>query len=797
MVKIFSGPFPKKLEETYKVHFSAFGYDLSDFQKHSIRALVEGHNSLVTASTGSGKSTPAEFAIRYFAQLGKRVVYTAPVKALSNQKYHDFALKFQNDNISVGLLTGDIKANDSADVVVMTTEILHNQLQNGEFNSVADAKNELKEVGCVIFDEIHYINDSNRGNIWEESIIMLSLLKDSPSLLMLSATIATPQIFADWIEQVGKREVWIATSNVRVVPLTHYTFMTCKSLDKIKDRAVRQNIRDKTDMLRIIKEAAGGEPYDPMRDIEATKDLLNTFGVQPDRKLVIQKVCKHIYKNGMPCIIFVFSRKQVIECATELSENFQSPGIDIEKECESIIGRLPNFLEYLYLPDYVEVVDFLKRGIAVHHGGMLSVVREMVEIMFDRGFVKVLFATETFAAGINLPVKSVVFTQLHKYSGEGRRNLYPYEYTQMAGRAGRRGIDSAGSVIHLYNLYGTSSEDIKTILNNEPQSFKSKLKISYNMVLAAATAMGTQKSEECVNYSIISNSMLKTEIDKKITFLTKRVDKLRDKMSACSSEHQRSAENYRQRIREIKASKKMDPRWAQEEKAKAVAALKGVPGAWSLRDDERELKQAEEKLSYYDNFIQKKINSIEDMLLENGFLDGMQQKTKRGTVALRIKKANPLLLGQLVDCGFLKQYQSIELAALLSCFVQGKQTEKSPARIPKMLKLSEMAAMNARLVMAEKKHNINFEESYRLNYKLIRYVLKWCDAKNEVDCKEVLNEVNISVGDFVKSLLEITNIAEELYKACEYVGETELCDKLQQIPDLLLKYIASPQSLYV
>jgi superfamily II RNA helicase len=805
MVKIFDKEFPNDLEKTYTEYFKEFPYELSAFQKHSIRSLVEGHNSLVTIPTGGGKTTPAEFAINYFTKLGKRVIYASPIKALSNQKYHDFVLKFKD--ISIGILTGDIKSNPTADVVIMTAEILHNQLQNNHLEgSISSESGEIdQDIGCIIFDEIHYINDADRGNVWEESIAMICAMQKAPQLLMLSATIASSDLFAEWIENIGTKEVWIASSNVRVVPLTHYIYLTCGNLKKIKDEKIKKLIDAETNTLKIIKKEKGKVDMAGIEQTKKVQKLFHTFEIQTKRQFIISSVCAHMRDNNMlPCIIFVFSRKQVVACAQELSLNFQEPDVNIEKECESIIRHLPNYKEYLHLVDYVELVNLLKKGIAIHHGGMLSILREIVEIMFSKGYVKVLFATETFAAGINLPVKTTVFTQLDKYTDDGRRNLYPHEYTQMAGRAGRRGIDPVGNVVHLPNLYrGIQPCDYKTILSNVPQTLASKLKISYNIVLnfeENSLQNSEQKSiiqKSIIQKSIIQKSMFQMEIDRNIINLTKKLNDIQTDIDLFSTKEEELWEKYRVMVKDLE---KLPKKQKQKHESNIRNLLITYPRIKELNNLALKYYDTKLDIECKSNWIDRQVSIIKTILKENDFIrddvdaNNEIKKTTKGIIATKIKKVNPLLFATLINNRHLHKLTTEGIVAVLSCFTRSSKNESYPTNDFGIDKITEL---NQYYESLELEHELYTGIDYNMNYELIDPILNWCAAKNEQSCKEILHSMDISSGDFVKAVLEITNISEELYKACEYIGDTELCSKLEQIPELVLKYIASPQSLYI
>jgi antiviral helicase SKI2 len=265
MVKICSDSYPKQQEERYSEHFEKYPFPLSSFQKYAIEAIVEGDHILVTAHTGSGKTLPAEFAIEYFVSQGKKVIYTSPIKALSNQKFYEFTKKFPH--ISFGVITGDIKCNPEADVLIMTTEILLNKLYQTNGKTTANMSFDMdieNELACVIFDEVHYINDADRGKVWEQSIMMLPL---NIQMVMLSATIDQPEKFALWCETRGSqitsstssKKVYLTTTYERVVPLTHYSFITTNNgiFKAIKDKDLEKQIRDSTNTLFTIQNSKG------------------------------------------------------------------------------------------------------------------------------------------------------------------------------------------------------------------------------------------------------------------------------------------------------------------------------------------------------------------------------------------------------------------------------------------------------------------------------------------------------------------------------------------------------------
>ena len=354
-----------KENEKYIKYFNNFQYSLSDFQKWSIYAIVNGHHTLITAHTGSGKTLPAEFSIQYFKERGKKVIYTGPIKALCNQKLYDMRNKFPN--ISFGILTGDIKDNPEADVLIMTTEILRNTLLRKKINDNNSSDNTKKiildfeidfenELGAVVFDEVHYIGDADRGSVWEQAIL---LLPPNVQLILLSATIEKPEIFANWleveknknIEDSNKKYLYMATTNTRVVPLTHYAWLTCQPSLIQSEKQTDFGIKLREIINKPIELA---NTYGSFNEINyhKIKFIQNHFQknkIYIKRSFVLNELVKYLYrKDWLPAICFIFSRKNVEIAAKEITINLYDKDDKmqntVEKECEKIlISKLKNY----------------------------------------------------------------------------------------------------------------------------------------------------------------------------------------------------------------------------------------------------------------------------------------------------------------------------------------------------------------------------------------------------------------------------------------------------------------------
>lgn len=839
MVKICDTTYyPEDNESKFSKYFETFPYPLSPFQKYSIEAIVSGSNTLITAHTGSGKTLPAEFAIEYFVSQGKKVIYTAPIKALSNQKFYEFQKKFPH--ISFGILTGDIKANPIADVLIMTTEILMNTLylkSNDSNKSVPgdfsmDFSNEL---GCVIFDEVHYINDVDRGRVWEETIMMLP---QHVQMVMLSATIDKPEEFGQWIELIKthsnpseNKELYLCSTSHRVVPLTHWSFLTTNSglFKKVKDKALEQEFNSWANKPQQIQSSKGQFSDITHKTNKRFLDLLDDKQVRVTRSHVLNKVCEYMVENTMlPALCFVLSRKQLEVAAHEVTTNlleFDSkvPYIAAH-ECEQIIRKLPNYQEYLELPEYISMVKLIEKGIAIHHSGVMPVLKEMVELLYARGFIKLLFATETFSIGVNMPTKTVLFTDLNKFDGNIVRPLYSHEYSQMAGRAGRRGIDIAGHVIHLVNLFKNSQPDLttyKTVLCGKPQHLVSKFKIGYNLVLNMIGFGEIKEKTQCVSYA--SKSMISRELESQAKTIGLEITKLSTNSSTCNLT--RTPPEVIQEYIDISSNIKSLVNKKRKEAERRLGTIKDM---YKFIDQDLELyklsqskiirsKELEEQLDSTKNFMSDNVDLVIQYLESKGFVESSESisLTDLGRIAVHIRETHCLVFAKLLSNGSIDSLESIEeLVGFLSCFTSINVPEdckcwdietigKSDITISKELKdiLTQTTQMYTQFQDDETKLHIKSGVDYTIHYDLVEFAIEWVGVQDVTQAKELVGRLeqnkNVFLGEFVKAILKIVNIANELLKIASTFSMVKLEHKLSQIPNALLKFVATNQSLYV
>ncbi|XP_011863393.1 PREDICTED: helicase SKI2W [Vollenhovia emeryi] len=443
-----------------------FNYELDTFQKQAILKLEENSNVFVAAHTSAGKTTVAEYAIALSQKHMTRVIYTSPIKALSNQKYRDFKRKFE----SVGLLTGDLQINQTASCLIMTTEILQSMLYC--------ASDVLRDLEFVIFDEVHYINNEDRGHVWEEIVI---LLPQNINIVMLSATVPNPIIFADWVGRIKKRKMYVISTLKRPIPLLHYLYTGTDG----KTRDDKFLVVDSNGQFLLDGWYKASNASDKKKD-KTPKDCRRKIQMTPKQEEVLWRAfVSHLQSNDMlPVVVFTLSRRRCDMNAATL----RNLDLTTAREKHQVHVFFQSNIKHLKgsdreLPQVLMMQELLVKGVGIHHSGILPILREIVEMLFQNGVVKLLFATETFAMGVNMPARTVVFDSIRKYDGNNFRTLYPTEYIQMAGRAGRRGHDTTGTVIMMCRNDVPHFNDLKPMMCGDPQTLESKFKVTYSMLL--------------------------------------------------------------------------------------------------------------------------------------------------------------------------------------------------------------------------------------------------------------------------------------------------------------------------
>lgn len=480
-----------------------FPHPLDDFQMRAIRRLERREHVFVSAPTSAGKTAVAQYAISLCIAEKMRAIYTAPVKALSNQKYYDFSRQYP----SVGILTGDVSLNRDAGVLIMTTEILRAMLYRGD--------DVLRDVGCVIFDECHYISDEERGVVWEESIM---LMPDHINMVFLSATVPNDEQVATWIARTKRRTVYIERHEKRPVPLTHHLYVEGKFFNVYGADCVFHDEQYTKAQQRFNEQCVtrGGRGRGNGRFDDNKKPASWYVNVVKTLK----------QKDLLPALIFSFSKDHIAQLGraagnANLDLATEAEKTQIRAETRRIMARLDPLDRQL--PQVREVVALVEQGVGIHHSGMLFILKECVEILFIKGLLKVLFCTSTFAMGINAPARSCVFTTLKKNNGKELAPLTPTEYIQMSGRAGRRGKDTVGNVIILCTGL-PDKQYLKNIVSGKAERLHSQFHVRWNMVLNIERTEGMSMS------SFVSSSLFADADASKVSDHNSRIEKLRQKL---------------------------------------------------------------------------------------------------------------------------------------------------------------------------------------------------------------------------------------------------------------------------
>jgi ATP-dependent RNA helicase HelY len=493
-------------------------FTLDDFQLDACDALERGSGVLVCAPTGAGKTVVGEFAVHLALRQGRKCFYTTPIKALSNQKFHDLVERYSPAR--VGLLTGDNAINGDAPVVVMTTEVLRNMLYAGSPT--------LKGLSYVVMDEVHYLADRFRGAVWEEVIIHLP---ESVTLVSLSATVSNAEEFADWLITV-RGETEVVVTEHRPVPLWQHMLVGKRMFDLFHDAEAAQKHDVHPELLRYTREM--------LRRLELSGDGdgrgFRGRGVRGRRWLGPHRpdVVERLDREGLlPAIMFIFSRAgcdaAVQQC---LHAGLRLTAPDERAEIRALVEERTKHIpsEDLQVLGYWEWLDGLERGLAAHHAGMLPAFKEVVEELFVRGLVKAVFATETLALGINMPARCVVLERLVKFNGEAHVDLTPGEYTQLTGRAGRRGIDIEGHAVVVW-APEVDPRHVAGLASTRTYPLKSSFRPSYNMAVNLVGGVGFSAARE-----LLESSFAQFQADRSVVGLARQVQRNLDTIRTYSAE---------------------------------------------------------------------------------------------------------------------------------------------------------------------------------------------------------------------------------------------------------------------
>ena len=778
-----------------------FPFEPDHFQRHAFKCISRDEHVLVLAHTGSGKTVPAIYAIANYIKKGKKVVYTAPIKALSNQKYKEFGELFEQlsvqlgREVTVGLMTGDNKIKPDADCVIMTTEILRNELFNiGEQDGMK--KEELFEddfisqIGCVIFDEVHYINDKDRGHVWEETII---LLDPSVTLVMLSATVNKPEKFAKWIGDIKKRPVNMLPTTHRVVPLEHFVFLD-DTLHTLQD--VRGNFCDQTYSTTLSR-------YKSLRDGGGRKRRSNQY-------LINELIDYLSLENMLQTIFFTFSKKNCEKFAKSVTTHLITP--EVSCEIEKIFDKYlhPYEEKYKNISQYHTIKALAMKGVGFHHSGLLFILKEVVEILFQQGYIKVLFATETFAVGVNYPTRTVVFTSIEKYSNEGMCLLQTSEYKQMAGRAGRRGLDKKGNVI-LLPLYDFPARcELKSVMMGEMPLIRSKFEVTYSFLLQI------NQSKTSTVDSFVGQSLFQIDNDSQLETYHKDIRCLEDELVTMgeldeeTKQHFEEYDKFQEKEAEMKRMGLSLNKKQLKEKAKHLKKINGGVGAHAyeryqaqnnVKHRLRNTQMQEQNMKIY---IKVEGDKMVSVLRRIGYMHtDSALPTIKGIIASQINECNELILTEMITSRLFDKLEPVEICAVLSIFIG--DVKHSDAITMNNIKLQNSNVMNAlvcvnkiidNFVGVERECNVavHMSDYYNVYYNYVDVVYHWASG---CDIGVVFDLVDTYAGNFIKNMLKVNNIVNDVISLSKVYGNIEVIPNLECINEMLIRGIVTANSLYI
>lgn len=731
-----------------------FPFELDDFQKDACKCISEGKSVVVCAPTGAGKTVIAEHAIHCALEKGEKVFYTTPLKALSNQKYNDFSEKYGSDK--VGLLTGDSSINRNAQIVVMTTEVFRNMLYGTNFGSVTD---NLKNVKYVILDEVHYMNDEQRGTVWEESIIYCPT---NVQIIALSATVANADKLTEWINTVHSKTELINT-DFRPVPLRFYYF------DSSQPNTLLPLLTPNGKLNKKIK--------------PEKKEFRRGKAVQ--KKNIVKDVVRNLHEKDMlPAIYFTFSRKK----CDEQMEKCASLCLVTKKEQEEIRQIVDEYIAenpYLYKNKHIE---YLLLGVASHHAGLLPGWKMLVEKLFQKGLIKVVFATETLAAGINMPARSTVISSISKRTDSGHRTLTPSEFLQMSGRAGRRGMDEIGYVVIVGSPFQTPEEVAELVLS-DANPLESKFSPSYSMVLNLLQRFTLEEAKELVLKSFgyfSSNSRieplltLKSEFDRKI----EECDSFEcfcKKTNEDLLEYNKIREMYVQNRRIFKTIQKQEKKKNRPLDSDAIEfgrqtklllqrmhsyecdtcklfkkhmKIIDVLNRYRTKEIALEKEIEKQKDIFWNKFL-----SHRAVLIDYGYIKD-DYPTEQGVTISQLRSENELFLARIIFSGVLDGLTPAELASVVCAIT----TEDMRADLYSQLPLSPNVRKRLNKIkdirrdLDKKQKNHDVDDPMYINAFYSPLIEMWT---NGAEWDSIIDEIDMGEGDIVRSFKRVIDVLRQ------------------------------------
>lgn len=805
----------------------SYTFPLDPFQQHAVLAIHREENVLVTAKTGSGKTLVGEYQIAYSLRKGGRVFYTTPIKSLTNQKYADLKKMFPAH--SVGIMTGDIKSAPEADIVIMTTEILRNLLfkhTTATAHVGTAGQLTLDGLDAVVFDEAHYVNDPDRGHVWEECMI---LLPPAVKLILLSATIDSARAFAEWLARARARPIVLLQTTHRIVPLVHGVFDPTTPADALPLVPLKAGDEAPFDADAYRGWLRGGQARARAADEWAArvraatadgssiagaggKVRIHSFTHQLNQCVDVLKT-----RDLLPALFFQFSRRECETYATQLQHTLLD-GAETAALKHILKFHLHRYDETLrHLPQYHTLLPLLERGIAFHHSGVLPLLKEVIELLFSRGYIKVLFCTETFAVGLNMPTRTVVFLDMKKPAEGGFRPLRADEYIQMAGRAGRRGKDTRGIVLYLPARVPVDVGDMRQSLSGALPSLQSRLRFHYDFVLKALLRGGAAGSNlwtsiTDVSYWAAQRAEHRAALEKELAALRARVEttapdpalrtelEKKTELEAAVRANVNAARQRAQAALDRWKERHMGQKWTQA--ATDYAAWTKTCAA---------VTALEEQLAVEENPVDRAVDALCAALREWGAVAPAEADaappvlTPFGVIATECNEGNPLLLAKLYTSGLLAEASAAEIVGVLGAFIVEKEALDA-SRHPNTLKhpvsdrvketLLQMEEWSQMGVAVDKRYDIPSPDTFWcLSTFWVELATDWFSGA--LSAAELVDKYGIYEGNLMRGLLKVAALLQEWTAIATYKGDVGMLERLRGADTQLLRDIAQPESLYL
>ena len=747
----------------------SFDFAFDDFQIAACNSVEDGHGVLVAAPTGAGKTVVGEFAAFLAIKHSKKCFYTTPIKALSNQKYQEFVERFGSDN--VGLLTGDTNINSEASILVMTTEVLRNMLYQGSST--------LTNLGSVVMDEVHYLADKFRGAVWEEVLIHLM---ESVQVISLSATVSNAEEFGEWLGEV-RGTIDVIVSEVRPIPLYQHVLIGNKLADLFtKPGQINPEIlKLESEALRKARTRGGRQS----RWIDDSNKL--------SRAEIIEKLDR---MSLLPAITFIFSR---IGCDAAVKQCLQAgiklTSADERKEIVETANRFTQNLsqEDLEVLNHSEWLAALERGIAAHHAGLLPSFKSAVEDLFQRGLVKAVFATETLALGINMPAKTVVLEKLVKYNGEAHVPITPGEFTQLTGRAGRRGIDIEGNAVIQWSP-SIDSGTAAGLASTRTYPLRSSFSPTYNMAVNLISRFGRERAR-----GSLESSFAQFQADRAVVGLVKQqkrnqiaIDELLEQAKCHLGDFVDYA-RFRREIKELEGllskrggKRSFDSKQRVHMEGEIDGLRRGMKNhpCHSCNDRESHARFAERsdrlireneglnnRVMNRTHVIAKTFDKICNILTLLGYIEG-EKLLPQGLILSKIYAESDLLLTESIRRGLFKDLAPAEILSVASTMIfESRSQEDLSPKIPNENVANALASVTrvwAEIEELEIEVGVKTQRAPDLGFCYM--IFRWANGSS---LNQVLKGSDMSVGDFVRStkqlidlLGQIANASPELNKKC-------------------------------